>query len=63
MSAGPDRFWTLVDEAGRTRTYEHRMPHGVLIRVETVAYANMNAVGNAEALVFVPNPPTMEPYR
>lgn len=56
-------YWTLVDEAGKTKTYEHHLPHGTLIRVSTVAYAGFDVRGCAESVVFVPSDPAMEPYR
>lgn len=60
MSVNPLVYWNLIDESkcGYTKTYEHEMPHGTLIRVSTT-----RSGGCAESVVFVPTPPTTEPYR
>ncbi len=54
------RYWKLIDSDRNdyTQTFEHVLPHGVLIRVAT-----SKIDGCAEAIVFVPNPPSTEPYR
>jgi hypothetical protein len=60
---GPTRggYWTLVDisTSGYSETYEHQLPHGTLIRVKTTTRGD----GMSESIVFVANPPSMEPYR
>ena len=62
MSKKPTRgqYWTLVDvsTSGYTETYEHRLPHGKLVRVATY-----RPDGSAESVVFVPATVTTEPYR
>jgi cyclophilin family peptidyl-prolyl cis-trans isomerase len=53
------KFWEWVDEDGYTKTYLHRVPHGMLIRVRTI-YGE----GAAECVTFVPNQPHAEgPFR
>lgn len=63
---GPTRgaYWTLVDisSSGYTETYEHRLPHGMLVRVRTTTRNGPPGTWT-ESLVFVPNPPSLEPYR
>lgn len=63
MNADPTygKYWTLVDQTSDTSTYEHRLPHGMLVRVHYRNYRNSDAV--AEAIVFVPAAPAIEPYR
>jgi hypothetical protein len=62
MSARPTRgeYWTLVDisSSGCTETYEHRLPHGTLVRVATRLQGTC-----AESVVFVPQSSITEPYR
>ena len=55
-----DKYWTLVDlsDHQHTATYEHRMPHGMLVRVTT-----SRSDGVAEAIVFVPAATGEGPYR
>jgi hypothetical protein len=59
---GPPRggYWTIVDisTSGNSETYEHQLPHGTLVRVKTT-----RSDGVSESIAFVPNPPSLEPYR
>jgi hypothetical protein len=57
QTADVDEFWTCISISsfGLTKTYEHRYPHGTLIRVTS---------RSAEAITFVPAPPSEGgPYR
>jgi hypothetical protein len=51
MSDG--EYWAIVDTSrdGYSRTYEHDLPHGKLVRIETLAIG-----GRSNAVVFVPAP-------
>ena len=46
-------YWKRVDASrfGSTQTYEHRLPHGMLVRVRSDT-----SDGVAEAVCFVPDP-------
>lgn len=63
-SAGEARdgsYWKRVDTSryGSTQTYEHRLPHGILVRVQS----QLND-GISEAICFVPDPVfTLGPHR
>lgn len=49
-----DDYWTLIDtfqDDSIISTYEHRMPHGVLVLTETLWNGQLSTV-----MVFVPNP-------
>lgn len=47
-------YWTLVDHTGPSRTYERRLPNGMLIRVRTGIETVGGADHFAESVVFVP---------
>jgi hypothetical protein len=56
------KYWTLVDRStdGYSRTYEHELPHGKLVRVENTGSSGVRA----EAIAFVPAPVvSVGPYR
>lgn len=65
-TTGPTRgaYWTLIDisSSGYTETYEHRLPHGMIVRVRTGTRSGPSGAWT-ESLLFVPNPPSTEPYR
>ncbi len=56
---GNSKYWTLVDDKGGSNTYEHRLPHGMLVRVRTIRPSG----SVAESIVFVPNAHSGGPYR
>jgi hypothetical protein len=63
-----DEYWTLVDtfvdSSSTSETFEHQLPHGMLVRVSTVRRVQGRTEACAESIVFVPNPPVEGgPYR
>jgi hypothetical protein len=64
-SATRSEYWTLVASSNTSDTFEHQLPHGMLVRVSTRRTTNTGQVtACAESIVFVPNPPVEgAPYR